>query len=270
MSGILSQYFEHKGQKLHYLQMGTGKQLLIALHGYGNTAELFLPFADVLGAQYTIVSVDMPHHGKSAWGKGELSVDMLRELIANLKKTYSVDKINLLGYSMGGRVCLKMVEHFSADINKVVLLASDGLRFNFFYYFLTRTIMGKALFKSFIEKPGKYFPLIEKAKNRKWIDESRYKFAMQYLQTEEKRTSLHNVWPAMAQLIPLTGKVKENIRKQKIPVYVFMGKYDKVIPVQLAEGFCKDLPTATLILLEKGHRLTDDECVAAISKCLLS
>lgn len=256
--------------QLHYLQMGRGKQLLLAFHGYNNDAGLFRPFEKEIGARYTIISVDLPHHGKSNWGKEELSVQMLQELINHLKRKYLAEKISLLGYSMGGRACLKIVECCSEDIDKVVLMASDGLRFNFFYYFLTRIAAGKRLFKSFIEKPGKYLPLVERLKKWKWIDESRYKFAMQYLHTDEKRQFLHNVWPSMSALIPLTRKVKANIRKKNIALYIYMGKYDRIIPPKLAADFCKGLPNAKLTILEKGHRLTDEECVAEIAKCLLS
>ncbi|RYE23275.1 MAG: alpha/beta hydrolase [Sphingobacteriales bacterium] len=270
MSNAQSGYIKVKNAQLHYLQMGSGKQVLLAFHGYANDAGLFLPFAKKLGDKYTIISVDMPHHGKSQWQSGELSLPMMQELLQHLQNTYDVKKISLLGYSMGGRLCLKLVECCHADIDKVVLMASDGLRFNFFYYFLTRTVIGKGLFRSFVEKPAKYFPLIERLKRWKWIDESRYKFAMQYLQTDEKRTFLYNVWPAMSALIPLTSKVKANIRQQQIPVHIFMGAYDRMIPLKLAESFCKDLPQAELHILQKGHRLMNEECVAEISNCLLS
>ncbi len=265
-----SGYFKVKDVQLHYLQMGSGKQLLLAFHGYNNDAGLFMPFENEIGERYTIISVDMPHHGKSHWDNEALSVQMLQELITHLKKKYSVEKISLLGYSMGGRACLKLVECCCKDIDKVVLMASDGLRFNFFYYFLTRVAIGKKLFKHFIEQPEKYLPLVERLKKWKWIDESRYKFAMQYVHTEEKRRFLHNVWPAMSALIPLTSKVKANIKKEEIPLYIFMGKYDKIIQPELAVNFCKGLPTAKLTVLEKGHRLMDEECVAEIAKCLLS
>ncbi len=270
MSNIRSGYIELKGGKLHYLQMGSGKQLLLAFHGYNNDAGLFLPFERIIGHQYTIVSVDMPYHGKSQWMRGELNMAMMGELFLHFKSTYEVNSVSLLGYSMGGRICLKLVEHFSRDIDKVVLMASDGLRFNFFYHFLTRTIIGKSLFKSFVEKPEKYTSLIDKLRKWQWIDESRYKFAMQYLQTPAKRQFLYNVWPAMSALVPLTSRVKANIRKQQIPVYLFMGDYDRVIPKQLAIAFCRDLPEARLQILDKGHWLMDSESVSAISKCLLS
>lgn len=270
MSNTRTGYIKVGEQQLHYLQMGNGKQVLLAIHGYNNNAGLFLPFEKTIGGKYTIISIDMPHHGKSEWDKEELSVGMMQELLSHLKNTYGVKKVSLLGYSMGGRLCLKLIERCCNDIDKVVLMASDGLRFNFFYYFLTRTGLGKALFKSFVEKPAKYFPLIERLKKWKWIDESRYKFAMQYVQTKEKRQFLYNVWPAMSALIPLTSKVKVNIRKEKIPVHIFMGAYDRIIPAKLAQDFCKDLPEAQVHILQKGHRLMDEECVAEISNSLLS
>jgi len=88
---------------LHYLKWGSGQRLLIAIHGYANTAAIFKPFVPYLSDRYTILSIDLPHHGDSTW-KNHLPiltadfVQLVRKAMADLQ----VHKVSLLGYSMGG------------------------------------------------------------------------------------------------------------------------------------------------------------------------
>ncbi|MCD6065163.1 MAG: alpha/beta hydrolase fold protein [Flavipsychrobacter sp.] len=267
----ISGYITLGDERLHYLGMGSGQKLLLAFHGYNNTAQIFQPFASYLGNEYTIISVDLPHHGKSEWPElRRFDVPQLRQLVTLLMEEHGVSKLSLMGYSMGGRVCLKTVELMPAYIDKVLLIAPDGLAFNPFYYFLTRTAVGSAIFRRFLTDPQRYMRLIEFARRRKWLDESRYKFAMQYLQTESARNFLLRVWPGMSQLIPDSRRLQAAIQKHQVPVHIFMGNYDRIIPVPLAKKFKKELETVQLHILDKGHRVFDAETLPDMAKCLLS
>src|SRR5205809_920321 len=64
-----SGYISMGNEKLHYLQSGIGKRVLLAFHGYSNNASIFHPFEPHLARQYTILSFDLPHHGNSKWAE---------------------------------------------------------------------------------------------------------------------------------------------------------------------------------------------------------
>lgn len=267
----ISGYITLGNEQLHYLAMGSGKKILLAFHGYNNTAQIFQPFAAYLGKEYTIISIDLPHHGKSEWPElRRFDVPQLKHLVKFLLQEYKVDDLSLMGYSMGGRVCLKAVELMPGLIDKVLLVAPDGLVFNPFYYFLTRTTLGSNIFRRFLTDPQRYMGLIEFARRRKWLDESRYKFAMQYLQTDSARNFLLRVWPGMSELIPDSKKLRTAIRKYHVPVHIFMGSFDRIIPVPLAKKFKKELDSVELHILEKGHRVFDSESLPEMAKCLLT
>ena len=149
-------------------------------------------------------------------------------------------------------------------IDKVVLMASDGLRFNSFYFFLTRTYPGKRLFNHFLTKPKTYFPLIDWMRDRKVIDQNRHSFAMWYLQTESTRAFLLKVWPCLRKLVPSQIKLRKVIAAGDKPVHIFMGKHDKIIPVRLAEKFKGKLKSVHLYVLDKGHRVMDEDSLPEI------
>jgi pimeloyl-ACP methyl ester carboxylesterase len=251
--------------------MGRGKKLLLAMHGYGNDASMYNCMEALLGDEYTIVSLDMPYHGGSKWPDRRVwTIAELKTLVKLLLEQYEVEQLSLMGYSMGGRVCLKIAEIMPECVEHVVLLASDGLTFNSFYYFVTNTTLGKGIFESFLRSPQKYMSVVNFARRRNWLDESRYKFASRYLDTEDSRKFLNNVWPAMRHILPDYNRLSEAITEYSIPIFIFMGKHDRVIPVKLAHKFNTRISTAQVHVLDKGHRVLDDETLPQICNCLLT
>lgn len=257
-------------EKLHYLRAGQGHRLLIAFPGYGNEAGLFLPFAHYLQKEYTLLSFDLPYHGGSKWTDDTLLKKTdFAAAIKKLMQQEKADKISLLGYSIGGRVCLTIVEQLPEQIDKVLLIAPDGLTFNWFYFFVTQTFVGKRLFRRVLTQPEHFMRITSWLRRRGYINESRYKFAMQYLQSEASRRFLLNVWPGLRELVPNHKRLSAAIEKYGLQMDVFMGRYDRIIPPALAKEFKKDLGTVHLHILEKGHRVFDNENIPQMAECLL-
>ncbi len=266
-----SGYIELDALRLHYLKIGAGAKLLVAFHGYGNDASLFTHFNKHLGAEYTLYSFDLPHHGKSECDDSRIleKQDMIK-LLNSLKREMCVPRVSLMGYSIGGRVCLYLVELMPDAIDKVVLIASDGLVFNKFYYFLTNTRLGSRMFKNVLEKPKPYIKLVDWLKKGKVIDTHRHGMAMHYLQSTNSRSFLLKVWPCLKHLVPDNAKLRKIIQQQQIPVYIFMGAHDKIIPARLAQRFKGNLDSVHLHILDKGHKVMDAETLPQISASLLS
>jgi predicted esterase len=74
----------------------------------------------------------------------------------------------------------------------------------------------------------------------------------------------------MSRLIPNSQKLRKAINKHKIPVHIFMGNYDRIIPVPHAQKFKKELETVQLHILDKGHRVFDSETLPDMAQCFLS
>ena len=264
------EYVAVGNEKLHYLKWGSGKRLLLAFHGYGNEAGIFSPFAKHLGNEFTILSFDLPYHGKSMWTKNTpLTKNDLALLVDSLKQKFQVEKVSLMGYSMGGRVCLTIVQMIPASVDKVLLIATDGLSIDYFYYFLTRTYLGRKIFRNELEKPTRFFNVIEWLKKKKMIDAHKYKFVMSYMKPDDSRRFLMQVWPGMSKLMPLPVKVKRIIKQHHIPISIFMGQHDRIMPPALAQKFKAGLDTVQLFILDKGHRVFDEENAGFIASHLL-
>ncbi len=263
-------YLQVGNERMHFLKWGSGPRLLLAFHGYGEEAASFRPLQQYLETGYNCYIFDLPHHGKSNWTDDTLleTTDLIMAL-KGLMERESVTMASLLGYSMGGRVCLGILEQMPHQIQQVTLLAADGMARDFYYHFFTRNFLGKRMFRHMLTKPAAYFKTLDLLRGLKLLDESRYKFVMHYLGTEKSRRQLSQIWPAMSDMMPDVEKVKGFISRFRIPVHIFMGKFDRVMPPGLAENFKSGLETVHLHIVEKGHGILDQDNAPLIAQTLL-
>src|SRR6218665_602262 len=95
---------------LHYKKEGNGSKILVAFHGYGNDCSLFDILIPYLKDDYTILSFDLPFHGQSIWPKTvAFTQQHLNILTEQILELCQVKKISLLGYSLGGRICMNIL-----------------------------------------------------------------------------------------------------------------------------------------------------------------
>ncbi len=85
---------------LHHVSSGAGPRVVLA-HGFTQTLASWSPLAERLGAGYEVVAVDLPGHGGSPAVPAGLA-----EAAAELGACGG--RAAYVGYSMGGRVCLRL------------------------------------------------------------------------------------------------------------------------------------------------------------------
>ena len=122
MEGQSKHFTTADGVRLHYLEAGSGKPLVL-IHGWSQCAEEFKHQIAGLSGSCRVIAIDQRGHGESAKpGFGykihRLSKD-LRELIIELDLT----DVTVLGHSMGCSVIWGYWELFGADrLAKIILV----------------------------------------------------------------------------------------------------------------------------------------------------
>ncbi|PGY05478.1 2-succinyl-6-hydroxy-2,4-cyclohexadiene-1-carboxylate synthase [Bacillus sp. AFS031507] len=118
------------GIQYHVEVYGEGSIPLVLLHGFTGDSSTWTPFYDAWEKQMKLINPDIIGHGKTA------SPDVLSryqiESVANDLKTIlehlDVKQVDLLGYSMGGRLALTFALLFPERVRKLILeSASPGL-----------------------------------------------------------------------------------------------------------------------------------------------
>jgi pimeloyl-ACP methyl ester carboxylesterase len=253
-------FLSYGSSRISYTRYGNGSQLLLCFHGYGESAASFAFLESALGADLTLLAIDMPYHGQTEWKEGlffdpAVLLSLIREIAAGLpglKKGWW-----LLGYSMGGRVALQLLESDPAAIEKLVLLAPDGLKVHLWYGLATRTRLGNHLFRWTMRWPGWFFLLLRLSNTLGLVNPSVYKFAVHYINDDKARRDVYIRWTTMRGFRPRLSVIADIIRSRRLPVSLVYGRYDRIIRWERAEKFRKRGIAATcqLILLDTGHQL---------------
>lgn len=265
----ISGFIKYEDNEVHCLRMGSGPKLLIAFHGFNNDAAIFLPLARLLQEEYTVVAIDLPGHGQTRWTATYMDQKALMAIVQGIKNNFGVEKFSLAGFSLGGRVCLNILELQPNWIDKMVLLAADGLQKNFWYNLATRNPAGKIIFRKIIANPERWIGKMAWLRKYNLVDESRFKFAKTKLTDDNVRHQLSYVWPVMSRLVPNITLVKWNVNKYKVTTFVVMGKHDRIFPPVQGQRFIKNLKHAHLHILDTGHNLLKEELLPQIAAMLL-
>ncbi|HWK02265.1 MAG TPA: alpha/beta hydrolase [Puia sp.] len=265
--------------RIHYLLGGTGDKLLCGFHGYGESAESWAFLEGALGEDYTILAIDLPFHGRTDW-KEELYFDpetlisLIGQITAGLPggeakgwrpdggqsgSSHPGDKTGwwLMGYSMGGRIALSLLEKMPQKVQKLVLLAPDGLKVNGWYWLATQTGLGNRFFRWTIRQPGWLFFLLRLGNALKLVNRSVYKFTAHYIGDAFAREQLYARWTTMRGFRPNIRKIQALIREKEIPIRLLYGQHDRIIRPERGEKFRKGGIEAycRLMLVPMGHQL---------------
>src|SRR5271163_4959347 len=97
--------------------------LLIALHGFTQTAASWEPVLDELHGSYSVLTVDLPGHGRSAAQSCDLD-----ETATGVDELADGEPFDLVGYSLGGRVALHLACRVGSLVRRTVIVsASPGI-----------------------------------------------------------------------------------------------------------------------------------------------
>jgi pimeloyl-ACP methyl ester carboxylesterase len=285
-------YYPLRNSRIHYRRWGTGRRLVFALHGYGESAASFTFLGEAICNDFTLIAIDLPFHGMTEWNDG-LFFDprdlllVLRGIEAELASTRPTPNAAssppatgdpasppapylpgwwLLGYSMGGRIALQLLQDSPQLIDKLVLVAPDGLHLNPWYLLATQTRPGNSLFRATMRRPGWLFLLLRLGNTLRLVNPSVYKFTVQYINDDQVRQELYTRWTTMRGFRPRLAVVAAIIRERQLPVRLVYGSFDRIIRWESAEKFRKRGIAATcqLTLLPTGHQLLRPQYLAIL------
>lgn len=106
--------------KLNYKIYGTGDPVII-MHGLFGSGDNWHTIARMMEPQYQCIVVDMRNHGRSPHDPEmnfQVMADDLLELLADL----GLDKVSLIGHSMGGKVAMQFALLHPEKVNKLIVV----------------------------------------------------------------------------------------------------------------------------------------------------
>jgi len=257
--------------------MGNGSRPAFCFHGYGEDALSFSFLEKHAGDGFTFFAVDLPFHGDTEWKEGySCTTGDIEKIIkgildeANSKPQTSNPKLTLIGYSLGGRVALALYEKMRSQVERLTLLAPDGLKVNFWYWLSTQTWFGNKLFLLTMKHPSWFFGFLKTLNKLKLVNASIFKFVNYYVGDKEVRELLYARWTTLRKLSPDLNHIKHLIRANKTIVWLVYGMHDRIILSSVGEKFRKGIEEqCTISVIHSGHQVLHEKHVDDILPALL-
>jgi pimeloyl-ACP methyl ester carboxylesterase len=115
------------GIRLSYSVEGTGPPVLL-IQGVGLPGIGWLPQIEALDSRFTVIAVDNRGVGGSAGGPDPLTIDAMAADVAAIVEQERLDRIHVVGHSMGGLIALRLALMAPSRIRSLVLACTfaDG------------------------------------------------------------------------------------------------------------------------------------------------
>ncbi len=247
---------DNNQQQVYCQVSGQGKELLIAFPGYGSTVDFYTPALPLLAYKYTTWIVDLPLHGKTVWKKSMFTISDFTEIIQLILQRTGHLQFSLLGHSFGGRAVLTQIPIFSNQLKQIYLLAPDGIKNPGLMTVSWIPGWMRRLTSGWVEQSYRLLPFVKWMHSRKWIAPGVYRFAEFYLKTKKRRQQVKMYWLSLADFQVNLPKVKKTIQSQKISVFIFLGKEDRIIPPEVGKMLKKNIEQrVTVIKTDTGHMM---------------
>jgi len=106
--------------KLHHRILGEGRPLVI-LHGLFGYSDNWQTHAKKLAEYFQVILVDQRNHGHSDWSE-EFTYDLLADDLKELFDELSLEKVLLLGHSMGGKTSMRFAQLYPEYLEKLIVV----------------------------------------------------------------------------------------------------------------------------------------------------
>jgi pimeloyl-ACP methyl ester carboxylesterase len=108
--------------RLHYVRAGTGAPLII-VPATVSLIRQWLPLTQFMGQRFTSYFFELPGHGGSTPYPEKFQSRFVPYTVESFVDNLGHEKFNLMGFSFGGLLALRTLEHLQDRIEKVILLS---------------------------------------------------------------------------------------------------------------------------------------------------
>lgn len=114
-----------KSSSVVYIDEGQG-EVLFLIHGFCGSSAYWSRVVPLLANQYRVIAIDLPGHGESEVQGNVNQIDDYADFIHQFLDSLEVDKVTMLGHSLGGYITLAFAEKYSERLNGFSLIHSTG------------------------------------------------------------------------------------------------------------------------------------------------
>ncbi|MFB3925195.1 MAG: alpha/beta fold hydrolase [Syntrophales bacterium] len=245
--------------RIRYQQAGNRGRAVALIHGFGASVEIWERNIQALSAGgHRVYAVDLPGFGRSDKPVGPYDSSFFTRFVDGFLAAVNIEKVTLVGLSMGGGICLHYALHHPEKIEKLVLVDSAGLGRELP---LSMRIMSLPLVGEVLTKPSKrevYLFFKPAVLNPAILKGAFTELYYELFSLPGARKALLKVLRSMCNIFGVNKQalsyILSNLHRIKAPTLIIWGRQDAVLPLKHAFTALEKIPGSELHIIEEcGH-----------------
>ena len=225
---------------------------LVFIHGVGLDHNMWDPQINSLN-NYSTITYDLLGHGKTPCNKEEITLSDFSNQLDSLLKFLKIDKINLIGFSLGSLIALDFASKFQDKLKSLTLIGTT----------YKRTEEQRALVIERFEQAKLNKPISKQALKRWFTDEylnDHPEMYDQFINILTKDDDDHLNFLKAYKLFANHQDDIDIIKNIKTKTLIMTGSGDTGSTVQMSNSLSDDLTNSSFIEIKNGKHLCSIEC----------
>jgi len=227
---------------------------IVFIHGVGLTYEIWQPQLDFF-KDYSNLSYDILGHGKSSLTRQNISFDDFSEQLVDLIDELKIEKIHLVGFSIGSLIARNFATKYSKRLQSLILLGS----------IYKRSEQQQKIVNERFNQAKKELKLSRQALKRWFTD----KYLENNPNTYEKISSIlsENNMANFLKVYELFVRHKndENFEKIQTKTLVMTGEHDIGSTIEMSQQLSNIIKGSELKIIKDGKHLCGIECADEVN-----
>ena len=227
---------------------------IVFIHGVGLTYEIWQPQLNFF-KNYSNLSYDILGHGKSSLTKQNISFNDFSEQLINLIDELKIEKIHLVGFSIGSLIARNFATKFSSRLQSLILLGS----------IYKRSEQQQKIVNERFNQAKKELKLSRQALKRWFTD----KYLENNPNTYEKISSIlsENNMANFLKVYELFVRHKndEDFEKIQTKTLVMTGEHDIGSTIEMSQQLNNIIKDSELKIIKDGKHLCGIECADEVN-----
>ena len=246
----MSQNFDSNQNYYSFIDNNTTP--LVFIHGVGLDHKMWEPQINSLN-NHSIITYDLLGHGRTPYRKEEVTLNDFSNQLDYLLQFLKIDKINLIGFSLGSLVALDFASKFQDRLKTLTLLGTT----------YGRTIEQRSLVIERFEQAKLNKPISKQAL-RRWFTDQYLKdhpeIYDQFIKILTKKDEDHLNFLKAYKLFANHQDDIDIIKNIKTKTLIMTGSGDTGSTVQMSKSLSDDLTNSSFIEIKNGKHLCSIEC----------
>lgn len=225
---------------------------LVFIHGVGLDHHMWRPQINYFN-KYSTITYDLLGHGKTIFNNETITLDDFSNQLMSILSFLKIDKINLIGFSLGALIALNFASKFQNNLSTLTLIGTTYKR--------SHSERVKVLDRYNQAKLNKS---ISKIALERWFSDEYLKLNPQiydqFIKILNKNPKDHSNFLKSYHLFANHEDDIELIKRIKTRTLIMTGSNDPGSTVTMSKTLSKDMINSNFVEINKGKHLCSIEC----------